>query len=748
MPSMPPSGRVGPGPAGRPPRTRSSRTAAALLAAALLAAVGPAAVSAHRLPPPEGLPPVARLTQLMAATGGCPGTDSEGAQTLDRARSTGGTAPHAQWSAGTWSVATDWYRLTVAPTTGVATLTTPRGRPYTRLPLVALAGFAETPAGLRVRTRAAGGALVVTATAPGLGLVSRAVVRTADASIEVTFVARLGPQPSLPPRFFFADGHGVSLAALPQGFSPEGRTDPFATHPSVRVATGAPFAPAPLDLLLGGRSGWLGLGLVQVPNATAMALAPDGALTVNYPLRIIAGFRDRGAGGVIASGPGRRLLAFPAFILTFGRSLWSTLRAYHTALWGLGAAPVAAPPGGRPGWWSEPLVDTWGQQMAVGADRGSPAYTAGWVRGFVRSWEAAYGLHRVTVVIDSQWQARLGSAVPRASFGGVAGMRRLIRGLQAGGAHVLLWWPLWVDRATVIPRSVPELLDGRHLRIPMRGSLGWPVDPTAPGFALRLRVAVDRALGHGPGDLGADGLKVDWGSWVPNPAVPHFDRPALGVGAAALLRWYRLLYADAQAVHPGALIDTSAAAPQFGGVTDLIRLYDARSQAEWQGRAAVVSAVDPSIGIDGDGWRLLPSQAIAHLVSSAVYGTPASYFATRWANGAPISTGTARLLGAILAMTSGKGQGVACPTAGGTWTYWVGGRLAAQSLAGNTALAVYGGGCTRLGGAVVLSALTQRLVVPFGTGAVADAQLLAGVPLLVAAPTAGFLAKPRATDLC
>ncbi len=714
------------GPVGFGPRPRLPAAIAAAVAAVLLAGAGGPRPTPS--PAPTVLPAAsgpAAGSQLDTTGAACPSAIPTTVVALDR--TTGGPVPLGHLDRGGYRLRTPWYRFDVAAGSGIATLDSAGGSRYTRLPLVALAGFARSPRHLRITLARVGAALVVTARAPRVGLVSRALVEPAAQDLRITFTARLGPDPGQSPRFFFADGRGLALTAVTQGFTADGRLQPFARHPSMALRIGIPFAPAPFDLSLRSRAGWFGVGLVQVPDATKMALAPDGAVVVNYPLPVLAGFRDRGAGGVVALGPRGRLLGFPSFLVTFGSTLWGALAAYRAGLAQLGAAPVAAPPGRRPAWWSEPLVDTWGQQMATGLDRGAPGYTAAWVRRYVATWIARFRVRPITVVIDSQWQARLGSAEPRAAFGGIAGMRRLIAKFHHEGLHVLLWWPLWVDRATVIPRQVPALLDRRRITVPAPHSLGWPVDPTAPSFAARLRREVALALGRGPEGLGADGLKVDWGSWVPDPATHRFARPQLGVGAAALARWYRLLYADAQQVHPAALIDTSAVAPQFGGFTDLIRLYDSHSETEWQMRAAVVSAVDPATGIDGDGWRLTAGQAVAHLMTSSVYGTPASYFATEWADHLPITTAAARLYGAILRLAAAKGQGEACPRGAG-WSYFTDGVLTARTLDGDRALLVVRDGCAARDRAVVLSAVSGRLAVPFRPGGRRTVSVVAGRP--------------------
>jgi hypothetical protein len=307
--------------------------------------------------------------------------------------------------------------------------------------------------------------------------------------------------------------------------------------------------------------------LVQVPDATDLYTTSDGSVEVNYPLKTLAKFKDQGAGGLVSKAGQVTTLQFPSFIFTFAKGPWSGLTAYHAALKQFGYAPQAAPPGHWPAWWSWPLVDTWGQQMVDGAQRTSPLYTTAWVRRYVASWRARYGQSRITLVVDAQWQDRIGEAQPSPRFGGVAGLRRLIAGFHAEGIHLLLWWPLWVlgskcagatGRAAVGCATSPGQLSKAHRR---------GIDPTATSFGPTPLAEIKLMLGRGPEDLGADGLKIDWGQLTPDPNLVSFPRPRLGVGAAGLLRYLQMIYGDAQSVHKGALIESSAVAPQYGGTS-------------------------------------------------------------------------------------------------------------------------------------------------------------------------------------
>ena len=579
-----------------------------------------------------------------------------------------------------------------------ATLTVKTSRGSFRMPIVALIGRSAVPTGSTFRTVGQGSTITVTAFLPDGRPFEVATVNSWPRFFTVAFQSQLGANPSLEPAFFDSGKRGLPVTGSRSGFTPDPIGLARVANPTsylgfAKSTHSAPFSPPALDLEGRTSAGWVGFGMTQMPDATTMTLDPDDGILVNYPLRVVSTFADGGAGGKVrppAALPrpaGGRWLSFPSFAVTIAGNPLNGLVAYRQALGSLQLAPVAAPPGKRPGWWSWPLADTWGQQEVTGAARTSAAYTAAWVRGFAKSWRERFGLRHFTVVIDSQWQAHFGSARPSARFGGVSGMRRLIRELHQAGLRVMLWWPLWIRQPVVGVRKV--------------------VDPTAVSFPATIRRQMAIALGSGRHDLGADGLKLDWGDLVPAPANAHFARPSLGLGAAALLRYMSLLSRAAWQANPHALIDGSAVAPQFGGTEDAIRLYDAHLVSTWDARAILVSALDPNTLIDGDGWRLDAAQAVTHIVSSAVYGIPAIYYSTTWSGGTTIVPDFGRDLGSLLALAQGRGQGVAVPTGSGGWKYIVRGRITARTVDQNRGLIVFH--YAARGGGVKASLITMGL---------------------------------------
>lgn len=573
------------------------------------------------------------------------------------------------------------YTLTIDRDSGLATVTSPSGAEYSNFPLMALAGTSAVPNGAHVEVSRQGSTITERVTAPhGGALLQTVSVGLAPAWFTVTYSVSPGPDYASAPLFFDDGRKGIDLSAVRAGFSPDTVTADISRTPSVVTGGRRPLAPAPLDVEVDTAAGWFGVGIVQVPNATTIRLRPDGAVLVDYPLATLSTISDTGAGGMIGT-----QLRFPAFVFTFGADRFAVLRAYHDALVSAGVAPAGAP--AQAAWWLEPIVDTWGAQEAGKVARGSSGFTSAWVQRFVADVRQRYGLRRFTVVIDSRWQQSLGDPTPDPlRFGGYSGMRDLIDGLHAQGLRVMLWWPLWGEG------NSPPVVSARG-RLPQSEA----IDPTAAPFGPQMTATVERLLGSGPGDLDADGLKLDWAYRIPQ----QFGNPALGIGDAALYRYLATIHTAAHAIRPDALVEASAAAPQFERVTDAVRLYDAWSEAVWDLRAAVVTAADPGVLIDGDGWQATRADAVAHAVSSTVYGVPALYFDGRWVNGSAVTSAMAATVGDVVRLAPLKGAGDAVLLPDGEWSYWSAGTERARTFGGERGLEVWSAPGPSLSGTVL-----------------------------------------------
>ncbi len=590
---------------------------------------------------------------------------------------------------GTWRMPT--YTVTAPPGTGALILTTPAGAPLTRLPVFAGPwGPDWGAAGVVTMDRLAPRVLRYVLQNGAGTTVAATTVTIAPQGLFLTFDGLLDPTSVAPMAFFTdGDGGGITLPSSYSAFAPVGDMAPAPGLPGLDAAAPSPLAPPPLDLQVQLPGGWLGTGLVTLPDATTMDLIPNGSVMLNMPQA--AGCPEQAPTLALASGSVGPLCTLATFVVTVAANPWQGLTRYGLAVSAATGLQPAAPPGSQPAWWHWPLVDTWGQQVVDRAIRTSPAYTTAWVQAFVRSWRAAYGLDHFTVVIDADWQAGPGQVTPSGRFGGTPGLQALIAGLHRAGLRVVLWYPLWRGPLVLGPTQVMTTV------------------PATTVFADELSQQMQFLLGHGPQDLGADGLKVDWAGQMPDPA----QASALGadnLGVLGLWQYLGDLYRAAKAVAPGAMVDTSAASPQFQGMTDLVRLYDASDLSQWTARARVVTSADPGMLIDGDQWSVPADQAVAQAVQSVIYGTAASYFASTWGDGTPIALATARLIGAIYAAGAARRQGVARFEAG-VWQVWQGSELVAETLPQDAGLVLFTPGAAPF----TLSASGPDALPPSGT---------------------------------
>lgn len=598
---------------------------------------------------------------------------------------------------GDWVAHGSSYVL-VVDQTGLATLASPQNAAYTSFPLAATAdGASLTGAIVTVTTVASGvqvterlngqiASLVVVQARP-TGIVLRAsigVPAPGSAATQVDFLSN--------------GSRGLDLSGERTGWTPQSGTDvapsaeymhlPFVsgTGTTINGQTWNAFGPPPLDVALGFPAGWLGIGLVQVPNADTMSITSSGAVAIDYPLATLATIQDTGAGGLHGG-----LIRFPELALTFGNDPYGVLGGYADLLTQLHAN--AAQSGSRPAWWQWPLVDTFGQQTLDGVTNwlNPGGYTATWVANFARLYQQRFGVHHATIIIDATWQQNPGSRrevgdpQPGAQFGGYSGMRHLIDSLHHEGFKVLLWWQSW----RALPGSYADrmgVVEGGCRTNPCPpGTPYGTVDPTSAGFPAYVRAVTRRLLGTGPGDLDADGLKMDFTYFLPPVDSFPWSHPAQGIGLAASQRYFALFRHDARLVKPDALLTAGIAAPQFADGFDEIRLDDSAttgsssSEAKWQSRARVAATVAPQTPIDSDGSITDAPSAFEHFLTAAVYGVPDTYYVSAWPNG-PLGAADARLIGQIQSLAATRAAGSVVYASPDHWLRLHDGTVIAETL--------------------------------------------------------------------
>lgn len=305
-------------------------------------------------------------------------------------------------------------------------------------------------------------------------------------------------------------------------------------------------------------------------------------------------------------------------------------------------------------WWSGAIACGWGHQCYQ-ADlfrvRSPPqrppdnaAYTLCTQAGYedlVRRL-LARGVDFRTLIVDARWTQA--GALKTVDQGRWPDMRRFIDELHAIGKRVLLWWGPWdvdgLDPDCCVQIDAAEATRNEHGRLGAFAKVRNG-DLVAPDISLSLVAdaivaQLRHVLGDAPGQLNADGLKIDHVAATPGLYGLRFPPgSACLTGVAALRHYHQLLDATAREVREDALLIGQSPSPWFGDLLDMIRLgdiYSARDDSivdEMAFRAWAARTALPDALIDTDGWPMPSIQALDEWIDTApTLGVPSLYYAT------------------------------------------------------------------------------------------------------------------------
>lgn len=296
----------------------------------------------------------------------------------------------------------------------------------------------------------------------------------------------------------------------------------------------------------------------------------------------------------------------------------AALAAHADLLRARGLAPPVRT--ATPRHWLEPLFCGWGAQHALNPGPSTPDESTQRNYDAFLAHLARHDVVPGTVVVDDKWADHYATCVPdETKWPDLAGW---ITKRHKDDQRVLLWWKAW-DPDGAPPEACVTLPDGTPVALDPEHELG--------------RKTVIEAVTRMIGDLGADGLKVDFLARTPSGVVLRHAGERWG--AALLHTLLTLVHDTAKAIKPDALIVTHAPNPAFADVTDMVRLNDIRMLdaidpdgpvvPHMRYRASVVTAALPGMPVDTDGW-CLPNRAewLAYLAEQPRLGVPALYYAT------------------------------------------------------------------------------------------------------------------------
>ena len=301
--------------------------------------------------------------------------------------------------------------------------------------------------------------------------------------------------------------------SLPQSLGITNINAASGVYDPIQMSTGM-FCPPPLQLIFGGGTTWVGVGIGEKPGLHLFnnfeysgARFAGASFYVDY-----LGYRTIETG-----------FTSPDAAIHFGFSEYDVLRQYveWLDLSGFSTFNRFAP---QP-WHERPIFCGWGEQVAQGKMRGMRADDLSRQDNYT-DWLSAIDARSLpvgTVVVDDKWQREYGLFRPDGTKW--PDMKAFIAGQHARGRHVLLWIP--VLHAEGLP---PELCirDGNDI---------LAADITNPAYEELLRQGI-RFLVR---DMGADGFKEDWiRGFVTKPDVAMHE-PMHGI---EMLRRYQLIVHD------------------------------------------------------------------------------------------------------------------------------------------------------------------------------------------------------------
>lgn len=305
------------------------------------------------------------------------------------------------------------------------------------------------------------------------------------------------------------------------------------------------FCPPPLALAFGQDNVWMAVGIGDTPgNYQFNAFDYSGsrlggaAFSVDY-----LGYRQ--SAGLFVS---------PEYGLHFGYSPYQALEA-HVA-WiderGYGTQRTFA----MANWHREPIFCGWAEQTVIGRNNGIPAGDLATQENYER-WIADIEAREIpfgTLVIDDKWQEHYGTfQVDTRKWPDMPGF---IAQQHAKGRHVLLWTPAY-HREGLDPNLCVQV-DGQPIA----------ADVSHPEYERFLRERIRHLMLN----VGADGFKEDWLGGITAYPGARMHTPLHGM--EFLRRFQFILYDEAHACKPDALIETQTPHPLFRESSDVLRLND------------------------------------------------------------------------------------------------------------------------------------------------------------------------------
>ena len=407
--------------------------------------------------------------------------------------------------------------------------------------------------------------------------------------------------------FFKTKDKGFDIQKWDQYFSPE-PDDYYSNSPAIDIRTDRDQqwfqTPAPLNLSFKTDANWFSIGLAQLPDASIYTFK-NNALWLDIPWEKL---------NITDS-----IHWLPSFIFTFNKSPWNAVGDYRNHLNknnGINTTKKALVRSTK--WWTHPFVSTWGEQIEQKIIYDHPDFNSEWVKNYVELQEKALPGIKFTLIIENKWSQIYGDPQPSANF---SDLRSLIDWCHKKGHKVILNWKAWEVEAKSMAIAL-DIVDGHYL------------DSTNPMFYTYVDSCCQILFGNGEEELNADGLKITNLFNVRDPKNATYNDPATGIGFRETHHYLSVFYKTAKKYKSNCLIMSSAVAPHYSDIQDMVRINDDwDNKLRREKRARIINQSLPDMLICGDAADMSNKIALYHYTTSSIYGIPAIYYLNQFHDG-------------------------------------------------------------------------------------------------------------------
>lgn len=419
---------------------------------------------------------------------------------------------------------------------------------------------------------------------------------------------------------------GLELNGFDRAFTPQARNnshkniDWFSHFPD--ISSNGYFTPSLLQFSIGSKLGWVGVGLLDIPDTKQCLL--DGDMT----------FLIQSSGGNIRV-RAKETFKVPEVVIYFPGDEWESISDFREKLIEFGKYTPKKPEFDKtPSWWRRPMICIYGDQLIE--ERVGQLIDEEWVEGIVKQAEGDWGLQGFNLVIDDSWQLPH-SMIPVVDTKRFPDLRGFIERMHAKGIRVLLWMTPMMEKITNGYRTRSEELGIiTDYACPSPYYKDFPgtyfIDYTHDNAEVFIKEMTEFLFGGGEGQLNCDGVKLDFLANNRDPSLTRtYSHSERGIGMKEMYRFYKLFYEATKRVKADAIVNATVGDPRFEDFVDLNRMHDTHSgNLEKILRVKVSSLACPKLIIDSDGAHMFKSWLIPHYIDSVIYGIPANYYTGKY----------------------------------------------------------------------------------------------------------------------